>query len=85
MFRSIYPQHFDVKDIHIRIYIIFYENFTQKTIYTASIYFLQGNRTAARVPRHTFSMAILKFSILEYGILVLHLAWPYYILDLVPG
>jgi hypothetical protein len=47
MFRSIYPLHFDVKDIHIRIYIIFHENFTQKTIYSASIYFLQGNSTAA--------------------------------------
>ena len=47
MFRSIYPLHFDVKDIHIRIHIIFHENFTQKTRSTASIYCLQGNSTAA--------------------------------------
>jgi hypothetical protein len=48
MFRSIYPLHFDVKDIHIRIHIIFHENFTQKTRSTASIYFfLQANSTAA--------------------------------------
>ena len=47
MFRSIYPLHFDVKDIHIRIHIIFHENFTQKTRYNESIYFLQGNSTAA--------------------------------------
>ena len=36
MFRSIYPLHFDVKDIHIRIHIIFHENFTQKNRSTAS-------------------------------------------------
>ena len=47
MFRSIYPVHFDVKDIHILIQIIFHENFTQKTRSTASIYFLQGHSTAA--------------------------------------
>ena len=47
MFRSIYPLHFDVKDSHIRIHIIFHENFTHKTRSTASIYFLQGNTTAA--------------------------------------
>ena len=47
MFRSIYPLHFDVKDIDIRIHIIFHENFTQKTRSTASIYILQGNSTAA--------------------------------------
>ena len=47
MFRSMYPLHFDVKDIHIRIHIIFHENFTQKTRSTASIYILQGNSTAA--------------------------------------
>jgi hypothetical protein len=47
MFRSIDPLHFDVKDIHIRIHIIFHENFTQKTRSTASICFLQGNSTAA--------------------------------------
>ena len=46
MFRSIYPLHFDVKDIHIRIHIIFHENFTQKTRSTASIHFLQGNSMA---------------------------------------
>ena len=43
----LYPLHFDVKYIHIRIHIIFHENFTQKTISTASIYILQGNSTAA--------------------------------------
>ena len=47
MFRSIYPLHFDVKDIHILIHIIFHENKTQKTRSTASIRFLQGNSTAA--------------------------------------
>ena len=47
MFTSIYPLHFDVKYIHIRIHIIFHENFTQKTRSTASIYFVQGNSTAA--------------------------------------
>jgi hypothetical protein len=48
MFRSIYPLHFDViKDIHIRIHIICHENFTQKTRDNESIYFLQGNSTAA--------------------------------------
>ena len=49
MFRSIYPLHFDVKDIHIRIHIIFHENFTQKTRSTASIQVVQGNSTAAAV------------------------------------
>jgi hypothetical protein len=43
----LYPLHFDVKYIDIRIHIIFHENFTQKTISTASIYILQGNSTAA--------------------------------------
>jgi hypothetical protein len=33
--------------IHIRVQIIFHENFTQKTRSTESIYFLQGNSTAA--------------------------------------
>ena len=49
MFISIYPLHFDVKDIHIRIHIIFHENFTQKTRSTASIQVVQGNNTAAAV------------------------------------
>ena len=57
MFRSIYPLHFDVKDIHIRIHIIFHENFTQKTIYTASIYILQGNSTAAATVGNMMSIA----------------------------
>ena len=47
MFRSIYPLHFDVKDIHILVHIIFHENYTQKTRSTESIYFLQGTSTAA--------------------------------------
>jgi hypothetical protein len=65
MFRFIYPLHFDVKDIHIRIYIIFHENFTQKTIYTASIYFLQGDSTAAiwKFISTKFSSTDTKFSV----------------------
>ena len=47
MFRSIYPLYFDALDIHIPSHIIFHENFTQKTRSTASIYFSQGNSTAA--------------------------------------
>ena len=57
MFRSIYPLHFDVKDIHIRIHIIFHENFTQKTRSTASIYILQGNSTAAATVGNMMSIA----------------------------
>jgi hypothetical protein len=49
MFRSIYPLHFHVKDIHIRIHIIFHENFTHKTRFTASIQVVQGDSTAAAV------------------------------------
>ena len=62
MFRSIYPLHFDVKDIHIRIHIIFHENFTQKTRSTASIQVVQGNSTAAAVagygPQNLVSIAM---------------------------
>ena len=57
MFTSIYPLHFDVKYIHIRIHIIFHENFTQKTISTASIYILQGNSTAAATVGNMMSIA----------------------------
>ena len=53
----LYPLHFDVKYIHIRIHIIFHENFTQKTIYTASIYILQGNSTAAATVGNMMSIA----------------------------
>ena len=57
MFTSIYPLHFDVKYIHIRIHIIFHENFTQKTRSTASIYILQGNSTAAATVGNMMSIA----------------------------
>jgi len=53
----LYPLHFDVKYIHIRIHIIFHENFTQKTISTASIYILQGNSTAAATVGNMMSIA----------------------------
>ena len=53
----LYPLHFDVKYIHIRIHIIFHENFTQKTISTASIYILQGNSTAAATVGNMMSYA----------------------------
>jgi hypothetical protein len=45
IFRFIYPLHFDVKDIHMRMHIIFHDNLTQKTRYTESINFLQGKVT----------------------------------------
>ena len=57
MFTSIYPLHFDVKYIHIRIHIISHENFTQKTRSTASIYILQGNSTAAATVGNMMSYA----------------------------
>jgi hypothetical protein len=47
MCRSIYPLHFDVRDIRIRIHIIFHENFTQKTRSTDSFYFLKVTSPAA--------------------------------------
>jgi hypothetical protein len=30
IFRFIYPLHFDVKDIHMRMHIFFHENFTHR-------------------------------------------------------
>ena len=53
----LYPLHFDVKYIDTRIHIIFHENFTQKTISTASIYILQGNSTAAATVGNMMSIA----------------------------
>ena len=60
----LYPLYFDVKYIHIRIHIIFHENFTQKTISTASIYILQGNSTAAATVGNMMSIACLHASML---------------------
>ena len=59
MFRSIYPLHFDVKDTHIHIHIIFHKNFTQKTRSTASIYFY---KVTVRRPRVFKNLVLLAMS-----------------------